>query len=453
MVGVKIEKLTYSGAGNVHSQGDIGLSSVIRKLAQDNARTRINLFTDLTDNSTGVAVYPAVLAAQSGKDVAAFTETGTASAPKAGFDTAIGKVANAMAVLAEHMNRINASLGLPLIVDSTGGTVATAGTIPALDKALTAVSSNCLDVVTGRARLETIKTNMGRLFVFANRIAVAVGETKMTSSLGTNGDGSNTLDAIAASGSSVDGTDDSTIADSVVDAELDTIADNIATIASFLNLFIGAQLSDLTGTVTGTASTTVIEDVTTIIPSVAVDGAATTSSPKAGVDTELGVIEENISELGTRINALLQRNNQTGVLTDSTGISPNGALAQQDVDLTAVDGSSGTNAVDFTTAVDRMGTVADAIASLTAKVNVLCDIYGLPTLTDNSGGTASTTLANIAATGTGVGGVASTILDTVMDAWLVTVANNTKTLFEKLNLMTSATEATDIGLQVVAWDE
>lgn len=452
MVATKIEKLTYSGAGKVFDQGDQGLASVLRKLAQDNARTRINLFTDMTDSSTGTPVYPAVLAAQSGKDVAAFTETGTASAPKAGFDTAIGKVANAMAVVAEHLNRINGSLGLPLIVDSTGGTVATAGTIPALDKSVTAVSSNCLDVVTGRARLETIKVNLARLGNFANRVAVAVGNDKLTSSLGNAGDGSNTLDAIAATGSAVDGTALSTVSKAVIDVELDTIADNIATIASFLNEITGAQLSDLTGTVTGTASTTEIEDLDGLVPATAVNGAATTSAPKAGFDTQLGVIEENISELGARINGLLKRNNITPVLTDSTGVTPNGALAEQSVNLTAVDGSSGTSALDFTTGVARMGTVNNAIASLTAKVNILAPVYGLPVFTDNSGGTASNTLANITATGTGVGGDDSTILDTVVDAYLVAVANNTKSLFDKLNLMTSSTEATDRPLQVVAWD-
>lgn len=451
MVGIKVTSTHFTGSSKVFTGDDEGLSSVIRKVAQDLARTRISSISDLTDNSTGVGVYPAALAAQSGSSVAAFTETSTASAPKAGFDTAIGKVGDAMAVIAEHINKINAPLGLPLVVDNTGGAVATSGTIPALDKALTAVSSNCLDVVTGRLRLETIKVNIARLSGCANRIAVAIGEPKLTmTALGEGFDGSSTLDAIADSGTAVDGTAASTIADTVVDAELDTIADNIATIAGFLNAIFGAQDTDLTGNTNGTASTTAIAAMT--IPATAVDGAATTSSPKAGFDTAIGNIEDALAELAARTNSLYKRNNLSDVLTDNTGVTPNGALPNTAVALTAVDGSSGTNAVDFTTGSDRMGKIRDAVASIAAKVNTLAAIYGLGELTDNSGGTAGSTIDDLAATGTGVGGAGTTILDTVADAFLLATVNNIESLKDKLNAMTGTTNLTDLPLQVVAWD-
>ena len=123
---IKIKANEFSGAASVY---DGVLANAVRGLAQDLARLRINQFSDLTDSSGGTASYANGIVAQSGSSVAAFTETGTASAPKAGFDTAIGKVANAMAVLARYMNGLNANIGLPLITGSTGGTVATAGTI------------------------------------------------------------------------------------------------------------------------------------------------------------------------------------------------------------------------------------------------------------------------------------------------------------------------------------
>lgn len=450
MVARKIEKLSFSGAGKVHDQGPDGLASVVRKMAQDMARTRINLFTDMTDSSTGVAVFPAVLAVQAGKGVAAFTESGTASTPKAGFDTAIGKIADAMAVMAEHMNRINASLGMDLIVDNTTGSVATQGTIPALDKSTSAAAATLLDVVTGRLRLQTIKVNMARLFGAGNRIAVAIGDPKMTSSLGQGFDGTVVLDAIAASGTAVDGTSLSTTQNSVTNTELDSIANNIATMAAFLEQILGAQLADLTGSLSGTPSDTDIEVQT--VPSVAVDGAATTSSPKAGFDTELVLIENNLSDLTNRVNGLLKRNDFTAILTDSTGVTPNAALEDIAVDLTAVDGSSGTVAIDFVTGSARMLSVNDSMASITAKVNILAGVYGLQTLTDASSGTIGSTIANLAATATGVSGVASTILDTVMDTWLAALLNNFETLQVKLNDMTSSDESTDQPLQVVAWD-
>lgn len=237
----KITKLTYAGSSKVYSQDDEGLSSVVRKLAQDAARARLNGVTDMTDNSTGTAPDPLKLAAQSGKDVAAFTEAGTASAPKAGFDTAIGKVANAMAVIAEQLNSIYGEVGIPTLTDSTTGTIAVSGTIAALDKTVTAVASGCLDVTTGRARLETIKYNMSVLFGQANRVATAAGVAKLPSDLGLGFDGTETLNAIAATGTAVDGSDNSTISKAVIDAELTAIANNIATIAAFVNAMTGTD--------------------------------------------------------------------------------------------------------------------------------------------------------------------------------------------------------------------
>lgn len=453
MVGTKIEKLTYTGAGNVHSQDAKGLSSVVRKLAQDLARTRVNLFGDFTDSSGGTSVYPAVVAAQTGSGVAAFTETGTASAPKAGFDTAIGKVGDAMAVMAEHMNRINAALGIDIIVDSTAGDVATQGTIPALDLTLSAVNSSILDVVTGRARLETIKVNMARLANFANRIAVAVGEEKLTVSLGDKGDGSSTLDAITNSGSSVDGTALSGVADAVIDVELTAIGANIATIAAFMNRITGTQLSDLTGSLAGTPDDTDLEVQTVPDPA---QGAATTSSPKAAFDTELVLIEKNLADLANRANLLLQRNNLTGsILTNSTGVSPDAALEDIDPTLAAVDGSTGTVAMDSTTGILRMTSVNDSMSSIATRINILCGVYGLQELTDAIGGTSGDTIANLAATDTGTGHDSEPLqqlLDTEVDAWLAALLNNLESMQVKFNDMTTADASTDIPLQVVAWD-
>jgi hypothetical protein len=88
---------------------------------------------------------------------------------------------------------------------------------------------------------------------------------------------------------------------------------------------------------------------------------------------------------------------------------------------------------------------------------VLAPIYGLPVLVDSSGGTASNTLADIAATGSGTSGAASTVLDTVADAYWVSTANNLASLAAKINAMVTSTNTganltTEIPLQVQAWD-
>lgn len=449
---IKIKKDEFSGVGRVF---DGTLADAIRGLAQYTAREKIRQFADPTDNSTGTASYPAVAAALKGSTLPAFTEAGTLSAQDAATDTAIGKIKNAHSVLARFMNTLNAAFGLPLITDASGGTVATAGTIPAMDLSVSGVASSCLNVVTARVTFQELAQNAANLVGYANRIAVACGKTKIENNIGVAGFNGGGLSAVTATGTAVDGTADSTVTAANITAELAAHANLVATIALALTDLIGAQAADLTGNANGTASVTDIEAMT--IPSVAVAGAATTSSPKAGFDTAIANVEDAICEVGTRVNYLLRRNNLPGPLTDSTGVTANGALPDTAVNLTAVDGSSGTNAVDFTTGVARMATIRNAIASLTDRVNDLCPVYGLPTLTDASGGTVGDTLANIAATGTGVGGAASTILDTVADAFLLATCNNLASLMGKVNAMTSSTNTgaqlvTEEPLPVVAFD-
>lgn len=241
---IKITKLKYSGAGKVHDQGEEGLSSVIRKLAQDSARTKLSGSADITDSSGGTAAGG--LEAQAGTTMLPHTESGTNSAPKAGFDTATGKIANAQATLAGSLNTIFTDLGLDLITDNTGGTDG-AGTIALLDLALIAASTLLVDEVTGRAVLEVIKTNTARLAGACNRVAVATGNTKIDFSLlGAGFDGGIiTLDAIGATGASVDGTGNSTLSDVDVDAELAAIANNVADMAAFLNAITGTAQGPL----------------------------------------------------------------------------------------------------------------------------------------------------------------------------------------------------------------
>jgi len=241
---VDIKKTHFTGLSKVFDKGDEGLSALIRGLAQSVARTHIDTNLDLTDSSTGSADTDGIIEAQS-SPLTAFTKAGTDCAPKAGFDTAVGKIANAMAVLAEHVNTINTDLSLPAITDSTGGTVGTSGTVPALDKTLTAVNSNCVDATTANATLAVIKTNMATLYGVVDRIAVAVGTSKLSSSLGELYSGGVTLEAISSTGTSVDGTADSTLADATVDAELTAIANNIATLSWKLDQITSTTVSEL----------------------------------------------------------------------------------------------------------------------------------------------------------------------------------------------------------------
>jgi hypothetical protein len=239
------------------------------------------------------------------------------------------------------------------------------------------------------------------------------------------------------------------VSKTLVDAFLAAHANNLATIAAAFNAFqviMGgfSGISDLTDSSGGSASDTLAAFT---VPTPAA-GAATTSSPKAGFDTALGVIENNQAEVATRMN-VIRAAFGLAKYTDSTGQTPNGTLESQSVNLTAVDGSSGTSAVEPVSGLARLATIRDNNASLAAGINELCDFFGLTHLTNNNGGSASTTIANIAATSTGVGG-ANTLLDTEVDAALSVIRDNLSSLAAKLNAMTGSGAQIGKPLHVVA---
>jgi hypothetical protein len=164
-------------------------------------------------------------------------------------------------------------------------------------------------------------------------------------------------------------------------------------------------------------------------------GAATTSAPKAGFDSELVKIANNVADLALRVN-LLRGQNGMSLLTDSSGGTANTTLEALLVNLTAVDGSTGTAALDEASARLRMASVNNALSSLAAAVSDLAVIFGVDPLVDLIGGTVGTTIAAISASGTGVGGAGLiTMLDAAVDAWLVINRDNVATLAGKLNAM------------------
>jgi hypothetical protein len=456
MTANKVKTNHFVGAAKVYSSESDSLTNVIRGLVQDLARSRIDNGSALTDNTAGVAVYPYALGVQAGSTMATHTDSGTDSAPKAGFDTAVGQIANGMAVLAKSMNILGAAIGAPQLVDNTGGTVATTGTLPAITSTLSAASggTNAVDAVSGLATLGVLKTNMAILTGHMNRIATAVGYPDSVSfgSFTPGFPGTDTLALVSASGTGVPGSAaNSTLQNTVVEAELVTIAANLATIAALWNGIVGGNPAALTGTPGGSASYTAV--VVQTAPGAAVDGAATTSAPKAGIDTALGYVNTNMCELSERVNTLLKKNGLSPLLTDNTGLSASGALHAVTTSFSAVDGSSGSSAVDYTTLKARMVSINNDIASITAKVNLLAPIYGHPLLVDSSGGVASNTIATVGtATAAGVSGAASTVLNTVANTYFTAVAGNCTSLMNKLNGFVSTSNFADQPLHNIAWN-
>lgn len=215
-----------------------------------------------------------------------------------------------------------------------------------------------------------------------------------------------------------------------MDAFLGVLANNIATIAKYWGLmFTQGAFSSITDSSGGAAAAGLVANT---IPA-AVAGAATTSSPKAGFDAQLVILANAIAEIGSKMNQV-RGFYDLSLYVDNTGSVTNGTIEAISNNLTAVDGSTGTVAVDQATGRNRLQLVNNALSSLAVGVNDLVGYVGVPSLTDASGGVVSTTLPVIAATGGGVGGAtAVTLLDTDVDTWLGNTRNNISSLAATLN--------------------
>lgn len=234
MTATKVKLGQFTGLSKLHSKEAGGLASILRGLAIDNARIAIAVssMTDFTDNSTGtsngtvkqVTLPTAVIDASSL----------SVGSPVAGLNTAMGIFDNAVAVVAQQINLARTRLGLTLLTDSTGGTVATPGTIPAITKALTATTgTGCATKASVVAKLGIVRANVYKLALAHNEVLVAMGLTPLTINMTGNISSLLTLADSGTATASATGAD--AASDTVVDAALVALADSIAAIAASWN--------------------------------------------------------------------------------------------------------------------------------------------------------------------------------------------------------------------------
>lgn len=437
-MGLGVKTTSFNNLASTYRKDGIGLGPVIRGILIDNARMKIEVtqVPDLTDNSTGVA-SATVSAVAMAIPTAPFDATSAGGAQLTATNAAFVKIENAGRVLVNSINNARARLGMPNMA-AASGVQAAADTIPAQDKSVaTANGVSAIDYATGIAAMLQTRKNIYRLFRGMNGLFRAMGEPIMSHTLINAANFPSDLNLSAITAASASATGASSISKTVMDAFLDACANNIATMALVWNrqMVQGGSITDLTDSSGGTASPTNIVAMPT--PAAAA-GAATTSSPKAGFDAQLAIIANSCASLAARTNILIDHFGGTR-LTDNSGGTPSTTLAAQSANLTAVDGSSGTSAVDVVTAAARMASVRNNIADLTRAINLLAPSFGVGLLADASGGSANTTLEAITATGTGVGGATPvTMLDSAVDTWLGQVQNNIATLAGRLNAMTDA---------------
>lgn len=222
----------------------------IAALAQEAARNRVEAasLTDIAaDNSTGSADTDGILAAIT-LPTATTADGVILMAPKAGFDTAIGVIADNQADIAEVLNTVLATVGSPRSVDHSDIAADPDGTLAAVTSALTGVAdTTCLDAATGRARLRTLANNTSALAGAINYAAIALGMLPLTDNTGgtfsINADGSTDLVDAAASGTAV-----TTGADSLPEVATETalaaLTDSLATMAAWVSAMVGVTAAN-----------------------------------------------------------------------------------------------------------------------------------------------------------------------------------------------------------------
>lgn len=231
------------GAGN--------LDRVVRGLAINAARQAAATITDLTDLSGGAAADGVV--GDIPVPTAGFTEVGTASAPKAGFETALGTVKDAITELAAQLVTAKALIPVTDIANSVGGAAAD-GSIAAMTQTVTAVASAIAAFATGKVVLQNIKDYYYTLAVETNKLANACGVTPLTINIaGASFLGSGLAALSVDTGTSVAGASASGISKVQADAFLAACADATKEIATKLNAITGGTASKAVAVVAVTA--------------------------------------------------------------------------------------------------------------------------------------------------------------------------------------------------------
>jgi hypothetical protein len=451
---IKVGLGHFSGTKNVFTRDRSSLAAIVRDLLIQAAQTKVwgASITSLTDNSTGTASAEQFTVANL-PALPANTVTGTLGEGQSAFTTSLGKIKNASQTLMTALNGVRKYLGLPLLSYAEGTN--TANTIPAQDLTGTgAAVGSTVDWATAQNAANTVENNLICLTMALNEILVALGQPKVVSNLRSAAGASypfNVLTVLPSVGTSGAGASSVLVSDAT--NFLQASANAFATLAAAFNAFVpGPQNIALTDSTGGTAAAALAANA---LPA-AVPGAATTSAPKAGFDTQLGVIRNAISSLAATYNKLVVSSQSVDfevgvpaqdVITDLTGGTVSSTLASISSSLTAVDGSSGTSAVDEVSALAAMATIDNSLSSLGYYASQLASRFDnvAPLGADALGGTVSPTLAALAATtATGVGGTGSnvTLLDTAVDSWLSGTKNNISTIAQLLNAMNTLIDTT-----------
>ena len=228
---IRVSPAHFSGTSKVFGRDPDHLAAIIRGLAVDLIQMKIDAaevgsFTDNSTGTAGAALVDLIVPSEP------FDATAAGGAQLAGFDTAMGKLENAMAVLAQKLNLVRAVADLDPVAYQ--GTVAAAGTIPALDKTITAASgAGAVSLASGSDRMALARLGLQRLVFAWNETMTAVGVPLVTNLEGSFAPAPLVIPTIPAAEASADGAD--AIAKAAADAFFTAAADNVAILAARFN--------------------------------------------------------------------------------------------------------------------------------------------------------------------------------------------------------------------------
>ena len=235
---IRIADAYFSGGSHL-STGV--LQDGVRQLAIQFARLAAASLTDLTDNGTGAAADGTM--GEVPVPTAGYTDVATASAPKAGFETALGLIRDALTELAGQIVNVKALIPCSDLVNNIGG-AAPDLTIAAMTKTVTAASSSIVAFSTGSILMKAYRDYLFQLAIETNRVAAACGQTPLIISGQLAEQVASPLPVLGTdTGTAVSGTLASGVSKVSADAFLTALADGVKEISTVLNACTGGTAS------------------------------------------------------------------------------------------------------------------------------------------------------------------------------------------------------------------
>lgn len=242
----------FAGSGKVFSAASDGLSTIVRSMAQWQARNVLAGTTDLTDNSTGAAADGTIAAIPQVTKAAVGTND---AAQKAELEASFGNIVDALKEVVARVNTIRGKVPFRSsdLTDSLSGTAAD-GTVAAIDKVMTGVGASMAKAADVQTVVAALRDRISQIAYWVNVCARACGKTDIVDNGGGTKSFGATIAAVTttvATASGADATTNAIVKATDMGTTLSALTDAVAELV--------AKLNECTGTVTEAVPVVVIK--------------------------------------------------------------------------------------------------------------------------------------------------------------------------------------------------